>query len=118
MSGPTINFWIGSPKANIKSLEGPLSDQIRCDAVTVTSVTYSSVLSPPPGLQLDRRQTHRQTAIMTREYYVIPGGATQLSRFIGGNQREVDRQKAQKKAAANKSKPKESASSLAKRKEG
>jgi hypothetical protein len=55
---------------------------------------------------------------MTREYYVIPGGATQLSRLIGGNQREVDRQKAQKKAAANKPKPKESGSSLAKRKEG
>ncbi|KAI0284391.1 hypothetical protein BC826DRAFT_919823 [Russula brevipes] len=54
---------------------------------------------------------------MTREYYVIPGGATQPSWLIGGNQREVDRQKAQTKAAANKSKPKESASSLAKRKE-
>ena len=35
----------------------------------------------------------------------------------GGNQREQDRAKAQKKAAANKAKPKESASSLAKRKE-
>ena len=36
---------------------------------------------------------------------------------LGGNQRDQDRLKAQKKAAANKTKPKESASSLAKRKE-
>ena len=35
----------------------------------------------------------------------------------GGNQRETDRLKAQKKAAGSKSKPKESATSLAKRKE-
>ncbi|KAF9457461.1 hypothetical protein BDZ94DRAFT_1273056 [Collybia nuda] len=34
-----------------------------------------------------------------------------------GNQREQDRQKAQKKAAAAKGKPKESAANLAKRKE-
>lgn len=37
---------------------------------------------------------------------------------LGGNQREQDRLKAQKKAAANAKKPKESAASLAKRKEG
>ena len=36
---------------------------------------------------------------------------------LGGNQRETDRLKAQKKAAANKAKPKESATTLAKRKE-
>jgi hypothetical protein len=36
---------------------------------------------------------------------------------LGGNQRDQDRLKAQKKAAANAKKPKESAASLAKRKE-
>jgi len=35
----------------------------------------------------------------------------------GGNQRDQDRARAQKKTAANKAKPKESASTLAKRKE-
>lgn len=37
--------------------------------------------------------------------------------ILGGNQREQDRLKAQKKAAANAKKPKESATNLAKRKE-
>ncbi|KAG5654343.1 hypothetical protein H0H81_004297 [Sphagnurus paluster] len=37
--------------------------------------------------------------------------------MLGGNQREQDRLKAQKKAAANAKKPKESATNLAKRKE-
>lgn len=37
--------------------------------------------------------------------------------YIGGNQREKDRERAAKKAAANAKKPKESASSLAARKE-
>ena len=36
---------------------------------------------------------------------------------VGGNQREMDRQKAQKKAAAQKAKPKESASTLQQRRE-
>lgn len=36
---------------------------------------------------------------------------------VGGNQRDKDREKAQKKAAANAKKPKESASSLQQRKE-
>ncbi|KAH7926193.1 hypothetical protein BV22DRAFT_1128374 [Leucogyrophana mollusca] len=36
---------------------------------------------------------------------------------LGGNQRDMDRAKAQKKAAAQAKKPKESATSLAKRKE-
>jgi len=40
-----------------------------------------------------------------------------LSTHLGGNQREQDRLKAQKKAAANAKKPKESATNLAKRKE-
>jgi len=40
-----------------------------------------------------------------------------LDRFLGGNQREQDRLKAQKKAAAQQKKPKESATNLTKRKE-
>jgi len=40
-----------------------------------------------------------------------------VSYLTGGNQREQDRQKAQKKAAAAQKKPKESGASLAKRKE-
>lgn len=40
-----------------------------------------------------------------------------LDRFLGGNQREQDRLKAQKKAAAQQKKPKESATNLVKRKE-
>ena len=40
-----------------------------------------------------------------------------IARTLGGNQREQDRLKAQKKAAANAKKPKESAASLQKRKE-
>lgn len=40
-----------------------------------------------------------------------------ISPFLGGNQRDSDREKAQKKAAAMQKKPKESATSLQKRKE-
>lgn len=40
-----------------------------------------------------------------------------MCNMVGGNQRETDRAKAQKKAAAAKGKPKESNASLQKRKE-
>jgi hypothetical protein len=55
---------------------------------------------------------------MTREYstFVLKQLLILLG-SLGGNQRETDRIKAQKKATANKSKPKESNTTLAKRKE-
>ena len=55
---------------------------------------------------------------MTREYSAFVLEQLHLLGSLGGNQREMDRVKAQKKATANKSKPKESNTTLAKRKEG
>lgn len=54
---------------------------------------------------------------MTRESTFVLEQLLILFDSIGGNQREMDRVKAQKKAAAAKSKPKESNTTLAKRKE-
>lgn len=56
---------------------------------------------------------------MTRAqiYTHLASRTTDLRIYLGGNQRETDRAKAAKKAAANKTKPKESSASLAKRKE-
>ncbi|KAI0005428.1 hypothetical protein BJV74DRAFT_880689 [Russula compacta] len=68
------------------------SDQASRDTVTVTAVTIQTFCYP---LNFDTK-----TTIMTR-----------------GDERERARQKAQKKAAEKKSKPKESGTSLAKRKE-
>jgi len=52
---------------------------------------------------------HSSVSIHQRVLYV--------SWLLGGNQREMDRAKAQKKAAAAQKKPKESATSLQKRKD-
>jgi hypothetical protein len=57
--------------------------------------------------------------LLLLQHFALWAEEFDLSRlwFLGGNQREQDRLKAQKKAAAAKGKPKESASSLQKRKE-